>query len=286
MEAQFPIFHGDMIHRAGSAPHTALDFRPLEGRAGGGGAGDSPILVAQHHFAVGADVDHQGQIIQGVQPGSQQAAHGVRPHEARDVGKNPHRAPGVDGKKSRRGQGQPLGNIGHIGRHRQGLGVDFQQQVVHGGVAHDAGGGDVRRGDPCLFRRRLCQFRKSLPDTAGQLFGVAFHGVLDSGDHVRTELGLGVHAAGFAQQGPGDAVHQVGHHGGGAQIEGDAEAIGPVGRHVSGLGIGENPGAVLMGKRQNHIPVNHRLAGQLFGPVYDHLTFSAFAPAAAGGVRV
>ena len=158
--------------------------------------------------------------------------------------------------------------------------------MVHGGVAHDAGGGDVRRGNSSLLRRVLGQFPQSLPDAAGQFPGVSFHGVFDSGDHVRAELGLRVHAAGFAQQGPGDTVHQIGHHGGGAKVKGDAVVVGSVGLHAGGAGICQNLGAVQMGKHQRQIPVHACLASQLLHAIHQHLALAAFSLAAAGGVRV
>ena len=158
--------------------------------------------------------------------------------------------------------------------------------MVHGGVAHNAGGGDIRRGNPGPLCRACGQLSQSTPDAGGKLPGVSFHGVFDSGNHVRAELGLGVHAAGFAQRLPCDAVHQIGDDGGGAQIKGDDILVGSVGPDGSGSGICQNLGAVQMGKHQRQIPVHACLASQLLHAIHQHLALAAFSLAAAGGVRV
>ena len=53
------VVDADVLDGAGSGAHAVPDAAALEGRAGGTGAGDQPVLVAQDHLAVRADVDEQ-----------------------------------------------------------------------------------------------------------------------------------------------------------------------------------------------------------------------------------
>ena len=148
MVLNLSILQKHMVHGPLRSPHTAGDLGPLEGRPRGGGAGQRPIFITQHHFSVGADVDQQRQLLPLVKPGGHQAAHRVAPYEARNIGKNPDGAGDGQQPPRRKFPGLPL--LGHIGGRDQRPGVNAQQQMVHGRIADHGPPGDLLRGDACL----------------------------------------------------------------------------------------------------------------------------------------
>ena len=273
MIPDFPLLQPDMIHGSRRATHPAGDLRALEGGSRGGGAGDPAVLVPQDHLAVGADVEEQGQLPEPVEPQGRHAAHGIAADEARDVGQDPGIAPF-----------QGLKNGGHIGRGHQGPRVDAQQQMVHGGVAHHSGGGDVLHPDAPAAGRLPGQARDGGPDAFAQLLSPALQGALDPGDHIRAEAALGIDAAGPLQDRSRSAIQQIGHHGGGADVQGQGVGVRPVGLYRRFQTPGQDPHLLRGGSLHGHVPVHDGPAGQDLRAIHPHPAFSAGAIAAAGGV--
>ena len=58
-----------VLDRADRGAHAAGDAAAFEGGAGRAGAGDEPLLVAEDHLAVGADVDEDGELVGRVKAG-------------------------------------------------------------------------------------------------------------------------------------------------------------------------------------------------------------------------
>ena len=99
----------DVFDGAGARPHAVPHAAALEGGAGRAGAGDQPVLGAQHDLAVGADVDEQREPVGGVEPGADHAGGDV----AADVAA--HRRHDVHARLRVRAQAELVG--GELGRH-------------------------------------------------------------------------------------------------------------------------------------------------------------------------
>ena len=108
---------------------TQKNIGTLKGRARGSGTGNTAVFISQNHLPVGADVNEQRQLLQRIKSGSNHAAHGIAADEACNVGQHPDTAVCC--------QLQCFRYSRHIRRCYQRLGVDVQQQMVHGGIARN-----------------------------------------------------------------------------------------------------------------------------------------------------
>lgn len=218
-----------------------------------------------------------------VKPGGHQAAHGVAAYEARDVGQNPH-IPG-GGQKGLCAHYPLCALFGHIGRSDQGPGVNAQQQMVHGRVAHNGGAGDFLRRNGGFLGRLPGQTVQGGEDAVLHLFPAAVQHILNPGDHIRAVLALGVQGAGLGEQGSGFPGQQIGNHGGGADIDGKRVFVGPHRSRLDALTLGQNSGGGGLGKGHGAVRPHNSLTGQDFCPgLYCDFAFPA-GPVARRRVR-
>ena len=117
-------------------PHAAADVAALEGRAGGAGAAHQEFIVAEHQLAVGAQVDEQGHLLFIPQHRGERAGGDIATHVAADVRRQDQLRLGVQ-VDAQRGRADVVAveECRDVGLHAHRLGVQAQQQVVHGGVA-------------------------------------------------------------------------------------------------------------------------------------------------------
>ena len=128
----------DVLDGAGGGAHAVAHAAALEGGPGRAGARQQPVLVAEHHLAVGADVDEQGELVggehaRGDHAGGDVAAH-VAAHRRHDVHARQH--VGVQAELAGEQLGR-RGDRGDVGLLAQESRVQAQQQMGHGRVAGD-----------------------------------------------------------------------------------------------------------------------------------------------------
>ena len=126
----------DLLDGPGGGAHPGDDAGALEGGPRRAGAGDQPILVAQHDLAVGAHVDEQGD---GLLLG-----HARAQHAGRDIGAHigAHAGEAIDGGLGVQVQAQGpsaqrrrLVDGGNIGLQADILRVQPQEEMDHRRVA-------------------------------------------------------------------------------------------------------------------------------------------------------
>ena len=242
--------------------------------------------ITQHHFAVGADIDHQRKVFFGIKPGRRQTAHRICADKSGDIGQYPHHTVRCNGQQLRSRQFQRLKDTGHVGRRHQRLGINAQHEMVHGRVAHDAGQADSFRLDTSLAGRLLRQFCQRLGHRRLQFLFAAVQNILDAGDHVRAELGLGIEAAGLGEHLSTGAVQQIGHYSGSTDIEGQHIGIRTVCCGFHRQAAGENHSTVALGDLHCHVPIHHSLTGEHLHTIHQDSALAAGAAAAARGIRV
>ena len=130
----------------------------LEGRPGRAGTGHQPIAVAQHHLAVGADVqeEHRQPIAVGLhytaQPGSQHPRRDVRAHVAGDARQTVHGGLRVEVDAQLAGARRRILVRGrHVRRQTDAGRRQRQEQVLHGRVAGHHHFDDLLRLDLAEF---------------------------------------------------------------------------------------------------------------------------------------
>src|SRR5665811_25136 len=118
-------------------PHPVLDASTLKRRAGRTGCGDEPLAVADDHFAVGPDVDVEGDLLRIEDAG----AHDARDDVAADVAGHTWEGVHVNVTAHLDARTQVHGahrrnEIGgrNVWSHAQVLRVDTHQHAGHGGV--------------------------------------------------------------------------------------------------------------------------------------------------------
>ena len=204
---------------------AVLDARALEHRARGGRAGEDPMLVAQHHLAVRAEVEEQRELIRTRHVDGEQAAGDVPADRARnarrevrgarrDVAVDKREVVNLFAEQRRR----------HVRSHAQRRRVDVCRDELHGGVSADGDVVDVRRRDAGLGRERarhlgehffeqLCHGLELAPDARLDALG-------DGG--AKDELGVG--AAHRVDQLAGLLVVQAADDGGRPHVDGKTVA--------------------------------------------------------------
>ena len=192
----------------------------------------------------------------------------------------------MDGEQGSGGELHGLPDVRHIGRGHQGLRIDAQKQMVHGGVAHHADETDLVLVDA----RFLCQLRKKLPELRqdGLLENRSFcpHGSLDPGDDIRAVLGLGVHATRGGEQLAGFAAEQKGHQGGGTDVKCGYIFMEAVGFYRGAHARFQDGNRIRIRKRYDQILPDLGLAGENRISIDLDPAFAAGAPSAAGGIGV
>jgi hypothetical protein len=184
----------DPFDGAGGGALAGADLRALEGRAGGRGAGEHALGVAQQDLGIGADIDDSVSSVWRAGRLGQRDGGGVGADMARDAGQQVDpRAVGATPARSRSrassvtavGGGQREGRLAQFHR------VDAQQEVVHHRVADDDQSKTRRGVDPGLLRQPLwirspmaARTASSSPRAAGVHHGVAHpaHQVLAEAD--------------------------------------------------------------------------------------------------------
>ena len=200
-------------------------LRALEGGAGGGGAGEDAGLVAEEDLGVGADVDHEHQLLGAVGGLGEGDGGGVGADVAGDAGEEVDAGvlvqaeldllgPEVEGV----GGGEREGGHAELGR------VDAEDEVVHDRVADDHRLEDQLAGDAGLGGGLAGEVVQGGADGARHLPGAAGvqHGVGDPAHQVLAEADLRVHQAGGGLHLAGGEVAEVAGDGGGADVDGEA----------------------------------------------------------------
>ena len=272
-----------MVDGPRGPPHPEADLGPLKGGPRRRGTGQTALPVPQDHLAVGADVDEQGQLLPPVEGGGDHAPHRVRPHEARNIGQHPDCRPGTGRQPIRLRQLHGLPHQGHIGGLYQGTYVQTQQQVVHGGVAHQAHQADLLRIDA----RRLCRLPGQAVQAGADLRPhppvPVLHLVLNPGDDIGAIGALGIHRAGAGELPPRPPVAEEGHHRGGPHVEGQRIGAPPVG--AGAPAARQDLDLLPLRQLHGHVLRDLILAGRLRPPVHQHPALSAGPLSAAGGVQ-
>ena len=222
--------HGVLVDGAGldgpvGGPHPAGDVPALEGGPGGAGTAHEELAVAEDQLPVGAQVDEEAHLRAVPDHGHQRPGGDVPAYIAADIGGDDQLGHGVELQADVPGVEVPgPEEAGHEGLHADGVGVEAQEQVVHGGVpgqdhAVDPAGVDAggavhggEHGDDGLLDHRVLEAAASALLT----------GLDDAVDDVRAVADLPVAAAGLGENFPGLQVHQHTGQGGGAQVQGEA----------------------------------------------------------------
>ena len=215
----------DALDGAGGGALAGGDLRPLEGGAGGGGAGEHPLAVAEEDLGVGADVDHEHQLLGAVGRLGEGDGGGVGADVAGDAGQDVDAGVLVQAELDllgpeveRVGGGEREGGHAELGR------VDAEDEVVHDRVADDHRLEDQLAGDAGLGGGLAGELVEGGADGLRHLPGAAGvqHGVADPAHQVLAEADLRVHQAGGGLDLAGGEVAEVAGDGGGADVDGEA----------------------------------------------------------------
>ncbi len=288
----------DVLDGAGARPHAVLDAATLEGGAGRAGAGDQPVLVAQHDLAVGADVDEEREAVGGVEPGADHPGRDVaadvaahRRHELHSRLGVHAEADLVSGELGRQRDGGDVGLLAQVAR------VEAEQQVRHRRVAGDRdlldlGGLDavarLELVDQVVDRLQGEELQAQQPTLA--------LGVDDARDHVLAAGDLLVVGARAVDDAAGLEVDEVGHDRRGPRVDGEPHAALPEDARIDAQETRRqvravDPVAHLEG--DVHLPVGHAQVaaqaaqqGQLGAHVPDAVLLGQGAPQAVEVARV
>lgn len=107
--------------------------------------------------------------------------------------------------------------------------MPFGEQVEHGGVPGEHHAVDSVRRKTGLLAQAGEQPGKAAANGGRQLGGLAVHGLLQAGDHVRAEHRLGVFLRPGGQQRAVRKAVKIGRHRGGADVHRRAPIPGPRG---------------------------------------------------------
>ena len=129
----------DAIDCAGRGPHAVTDVSALEGWAGRCGSSDHAIAIAQHDFAIRAEVDQQRHPRILVHACGDDRRHGVAAYVAADHREDAQDGLGTDvdadlGSRET-AAGGPRAHVWRLGERGR---VDAKQRVQHHGVAGSA----------------------------------------------------------------------------------------------------------------------------------------------------
>ncbi len=215
----------DALDGAGGGALAGRDLRALEGGTRGGGAGEDAGAVAEEDLGVGADVDHEHQVVGELGRLREGDGGGVGAHVAGNAGQDVDAGVGVEAEfdllgpeVERVGGGEREGCLAELG------GVDAEQEVVHDRVADDHGLEDQGRGDAGFGGGLDGQRVEGLSDRAGHLLRATgvHHRVGDAAHQVFAEADLRVHQAGGGADLAGGEIAEVAGDGGRADVDGEA----------------------------------------------------------------
>ena len=220
-----------MVDRPGGRSHSATALSALESRSRRRAGADQEVLVTDHDFAVGPDIDQHSHLVVARHSAGEDSSHSVGAHETRHARKavqQPARVylqPGFRGAERR--QIVRRADVGLLADVRDG---QSRQQVYHRGVPR-------RRDQRDIFRAEAV-FCDELPDQIVEITDNALSQIVlatgvgsvdDPPDDIGTVPYLGVVFPGLAESLPVAEVHQVTDNGRRPDVGGDA--------HVSAAGL-------------------------------------------------
>ena len=106
--------------------------------------------------------------------------------------------------------------------------------------------------------------------------------ILNTGNHIRTEMRLRIEAAGLRKQCTCFSIQQISHHSGSADINGKGIVAPTVGCCFNGNTGGKDHGTAALRQGHRHIPLHNGSAGEAGHAVHFHRAFSAGTPPTAG----
>ncbi len=223
---QSRVVDEDVLDRARRGAHPVPHAAALEGRAGRAGAREQPVPGAEHHLAVGADVDEQRELVGREHPRGDDAGGDV----AADVAA--HRGQHVDAGQLVRVQAELSGD--QLGGRRdrrdirllaQETRVEAEQQMRHRRVAGDRHLVDLVELDPVALLQLVEQVVDGLDGEISQVLEPALAlRVDDARDDVVAAGDLPVVGAGRVDDAPGREIDEVGDHRRRAQVDGHPHA--------------------------------------------------------------
>ena len=209
-----------LVDRAAGGPHPARHRASLEGWPRRGRTGHQKLTVPQHHFAVGADVEKQGQLVGTVHSAGQDAGGDVAAHVAADRRQGVEDASGMDanaqfGRSDRR----RASHRGHKRAKTQEIRLQPQQEMRHRRVPRGRRAEDVAPANLGAAHQVVDQFVDVLNHGPVHGLGAAgTAGMVDPVDHVLAEADLRVVLGGRPARGSRVEVHQVNDKGSGAHV--------------------------------------------------------------------
>jgi len=215
--------------RPGRRPHAELYVRSLQSRPRGARRRQKALPVAEHQLAVGAYVDDQQDLVLLVGLLDDDHGHIVGADESRLHRKHVQTAAGVERQAYGGGEGVDgtLRGRGE-GCDAERAGVEPQEEVMHGGVAHHDAVEDVVGASAAARSGLGRQVVHLVDDGALQLLqpaGMVSH-VVQPGDEIIAERHLRVHGRFGGEDLARGEVDQVGSHGGGPDVDGQAQEPG------------------------------------------------------------
>ena len=216
------------LDRAGRGALTAADLRALESGAGGAGASEQALVVAQDNFGVGADVDQQRDLVGQVGSLGEQDARGVGADMAGDAWQHIDARVAVDRKVDLdRPQRERA-----VGRQRERRAaeldrIDTQQQVVHDRVADEGGFQDIGGRHADLLRHVGGEFVERVAHRGCHrvLAAGIHHHIRHPAHQVFAKTNLRVHHAGSGDHLAGRQVAKVRGNSGRSDVNRDAERV-------------------------------------------------------------
>ncbi len=209
------------LNRTGRGALTAADLRAFKRRAGGAGAGQHALVIAQHNLGIGSHIHQQSHRRIQVRPLGQDHSGGIGTHMTGDTGQHINTGVAVDREVNFRG---PQGD-GAVGRQRKRRAaqlhrVDTQQQVVHDGITDKGGFQNIGGLRPDPLRHLHRQGVERLAHSGGHLDLAAriHHHVRHPAHQVFAKADLRVHHASRGQHIARGQITQMGGDGGGSHI--------------------------------------------------------------------
>ena len=213
---------GHGVDDAGPGGHPHFGDSALQGRAGGAGAGDEPVPAPHHDFRIGPHVHHEGRGFPPVQIGVEDARQQIPAEIGADVGKQKCLGMGVEGQaQAICGLGVGDVHAGDIGFPDDFPGGQSHEEMGHGRVPRPGKEVDIRGGVARLAaqgRQGLVHPGDGLVPEFLQAAGLA--GMVDSGQDIGADAGLGIVHALLGQRLARGKVHQGQDNAGGADVHG------------------------------------------------------------------
>ena len=210
-----------MIYSSLRSSHSTVDLCPFKGRSGSSGTANQPVFVSKDQLSVGADIQHQRDILLKIRPERKDTAHGICPYKAGDNRKEDQLSLRVDMNVKISGLFPDQSLLGRLIRSPyQRFHRILEENMVHTGVAHKAQEIDIFPLDRGCSGKLADKLISGAVNTVCQFFVSMFQHIVGSGNHISPIGRLGIKTAGGTQFFSCPAVQKIGCNGGGTDIKG------------------------------------------------------------------